>query len=284
MYLLRHAMKHQPRPKQRTATDARNGAESGAGAQSLTRAIGLLKLVARQPRSGMSLGEVVEASGLHRATAHRLLRALVVERLLAQDRTRRFYPGAELWLMGKAASARFNLIELAQPCLERIAGETGDAALVCTRSGDEVVYLARCEGDYPIKALTLNVGDRRPLGVSSGSLAILSFLEESERKRILANLPGQLKDFPDFSATLVARLVAQTRRNRYALNPVAHQRGSEALGVPVLDDKGLPIAAFTVTAISARMTKQRIRELARLMEREARILSAAMGGDGAASR
>ncbi|MGE0151462.1 MAG: IclR family transcriptional regulator [Reyranellaceae bacterium] len=273
-------MKRKTRRTGTAAADAGNGSEANPGAQSLTRAIGLLKLVAQRPRAGMSLAEVAQASGLHRATAHRLLRALVAERLLAQDRSRRFYPGSELWLMGRAAEERFNLVELAQPCIERIARETGDAALVCTRSGDEAVYLARCEGDFPIKALTLNVGDRRPLGVSSGSLAILSFLEEAERKRILASLPRQLKDFPDFSPALIARLIAQTRRNRYALNPVAHQRGSEALGVPVLDGSDRPIAAFTVTAISARMTRQRIKELVQLMEREARILAAAMGGGG----
>jgi DNA-binding IclR family transcriptional regulator len=250
---------------------------SASGAQSLTRAIGLLKLVAQQPKAGLSLGEVVEASGLHRATAHRLLRTLVGQRLLAQDRARRFYPGIELWLMGQAAASRFDLVELAQPRIEALARETGDAALVCTRSGDEVVYLARCEGEYPIKALTLNVGDRRPLGVSSGSLAILSFLDEAERRRILAKLPRQLKGFPDFSVALIERLIAQTRRQRYALNPVAHGRGSEALAVPVLDGNGAPIAAFTVTAISARMTRPRIKELVRLMAREAQVLAAALG-------
>jgi DNA-binding IclR family transcriptional regulator len=250
------------------------------GAQSLTRAVSLLKLVAQRPRDGMSLDEVVDASGLHRATAHRLLRTLVAERLLAQDRARRFFPGIELWLMGETAGIRFNLVELAQPCIQRLARATGDAALVSTRSGDEVVYLARCEGSYPIKALTLNVGDRRPLGISSGSLAILSFLDESERNRILVNLPRQLKGFPDFSAALVERLVKQTRRNRYALNPIAHERGSEALAVPVLDARGHPIAAFTLTAISARMTKQRIKELVGLMQREAATLAAAMGHDG----
>jgi DNA-binding IclR family transcriptional regulator len=263
----------------KTIAAADTDADAGTGAQSLTRAIGLLKLVAQQPRGGMNLGEVVEASGLHRATAHRLLRALVKDRLLAQDKTRRFYPGIELWLMGKAAGSRFNLLELAQPCIERIAAETGDTALVCTRSGDEVVYLARREGEFPIKALTLNVGDRRPLGVSSGSMAILSFLEEDERKRILAGLAPALRKFPaDFSVTLIERLIRQTRRNGYALNPVLHQRGEDALGVPVLDAYGQPIAAFTLTAISARMTKPRIKVLVKLLQREARVLAAAMGG------
>jgi DNA-binding IclR family transcriptional regulator len=260
---------------------ANTSADPGNGAQSLIRAIGLLKLVAQQPRLGMSLGEVVAASGLHRATTHRLLRAFVKERLLVQDKARRFYPGIELWLMGKAAAARFNLLELAQPRIERIASETGDTALVCSRSGDEVVYLARCEGEFPIKALTINVGDRRPLGVSSGSLAILAFLDETERKQILASLPRALKKFPDFSVGLIERLIVQTRRNGYSLNPILHKRGEDALGVPVLDAQGLPIAAFTLTAISARMTTPRIKELVRLLQREASVLSAAMGGSGA---
>lgn len=58
---------------------------------------------------------------------------------------------------------------------------------------------------------------------------------------------------------------------------MAHGRGSEALAVPVLDANGRPIAAFTVTAISARMTRPRIKELVRLMDREAQVLAAALG-------
>jgi DNA-binding IclR family transcriptional regulator len=237
-------------------------------------------MVAEKPRTGISLEEAVEASGLNRATAHRLLRALAMERLLAQDKTRRFYPGIELWLMGKAAGVRFNLVELAQPCLEQLSHETGDTILISARSGDDVIYVARCEGSFPIKALTLNVGDRRPLGISSGSLAILSFLGEDERKRLLNELEAKLVDFPDFSVDLVERLVRQTRRNGYALNPITHERGSEALAVPVLDATGSPLAALTLTAISTRMTKHRIGSLVKLMQREAANLAAAMAGNG----
>jgi DNA-binding IclR family transcriptional regulator len=118
--------------------------------------------------------------------------------------------------------------------------------------------------------------------VSSGSVAILSFLEEREPKPIMANLAPALKKFPaDFYVALIERLINQTQRNGYALNPVLHKRGEDALGVPVLDAQGRPIAAFTLTAITARMTKPRIKDLVHLMQREAGILATAMGKSNA---
>ena len=44
---------------------------------------------------------------------------------------------------------------------------------------------ARALGDYPIKALTLDVGIRRPLGVGAGGLAILCALPEAEADEII---------------------------------------------------------------------------------------------------
>ena len=52
--------------------------------------------------------------------------------------------------------------------MARLAQATLDTIYLTARSGDEAVCLNRREGLHPIKTLTLNVGERRPLGVSAG--------------------------------------------------------------------------------------------------------------------
>ena len=81
---------------------------------------------------------------------------------------------------GLTATPRFNLREICHPALARIADATGDTVFLTQRSGLDAVCLDRREGTFPIKTFTLEVGMRRPLGVGTGSLAILSALPEED--------------------------------------------------------------------------------------------------------
>ena len=62
--------------------------------------------------------------------------------------------------------------------MRRLAERTQDTVFLSARDRDEAVCLERVIGDYPIKTLTLSIGDRRPLGVGAGSLALLSALSD----------------------------------------------------------------------------------------------------------
>lgn len=61
------------------------------GAQSLSRAISVLRAVSQAPAGGARLADLVAGTGLSKATAHRLAAALVHEGLLAYDAASRFY-------------------------------------------------------------------------------------------------------------------------------------------------------------------------------------------------
>ena len=61
------------------------------GAQSLSRAISVLRAVSQAPAGGARLADLVAGTGLSKATTHRLAAALVHEGLLAYDAASRFY-------------------------------------------------------------------------------------------------------------------------------------------------------------------------------------------------
>jgi DNA-binding IclR family transcriptional regulator len=239
------------------------------GAQSIARGIGLLKMVAEGPPEGLTLAQVAERTGLHRATAHRLLAALTRERLLEQDATHRYHPGVELWVLGAAAARRFDIREVARPALERIASQTEDTVYLSVRSGQEAICVARCEGAFPIRTLSLNVGDRRPLGVGSGSLALLAFLAEADRQEVLGGIAAELARYPRFSPAAIRRLVDETRSRGYSLVGGTILPGMSAFGVPILDRHGHAIAALSVAAIDSRMAEPRLSKIVRLVQSQA---------------
>ncbi|WP_305809184.1 helix-turn-helix domain-containing protein, partial [Staphylococcus epidermidis] len=75
------------RPMATTTIDAH-------GAQTVSRAVRALQIVAAQAPEGVRLVDVARELALQRPTAHRLLKALTIEGLLQQDdRSRRYTLG-----------------------------------------------------------------------------------------------------------------------------------------------------------------------------------------------
>ena len=155
--------------------------------QSLDRAIGLLEEVVNHAAQGAALGALAERAQLSKPTAHRLLNGLRKLGLVDYDeKSRLFFPGLKLYRMGLASAVRFDLVQLAQPSMALLAEETGDTVYLSLRAGDSALCVARQIGSFPIRTLTLEVGDYRPLGLGAGSLALLSALPEAEVEQVIA--------------------------------------------------------------------------------------------------
>jgi DNA-binding IclR family transcriptional regulator len=182
--------------------------------------------------------------------------------------SRRYALGHELVRLGRAAG-RADVTDLARPALLRLARETEDTVFVSVREGLEAVCLDRAIGDYPIKTLTLNVGDRRPLGVGAGSLALLAQLPDAEVEEIVAGSATALARYPGFAPTALRELVGRTRQQGYAFNDGRVIPAMSAVGVPVFDAVGQVCAALSVAAIAERMRAPRVRWIAERLQAEA---------------
>jgi DNA-binding IclR family transcriptional regulator len=99
----------------------------------LDKAVAVLDAVADAPRS---LAELVAATGLPRATAHRLAVALEAHGLLRRDGDGRFALGLRLAALGRAAAAGFPLVDLARPALERLRDGTGESVQLYVLDAD----------------------------------------------------------------------------------------------------------------------------------------------------
>ncbi len=100
----------------------------------LDKAVAVLDALAPGP---LALGELVTATGLPRATAHRLAVALVVHDLAGRTPDGRFRLGRRLVALGRAAAAAYPLADLARPALEQLRTETGESVQLYVRAGDQ---------------------------------------------------------------------------------------------------------------------------------------------------
>ncbi len=243
-----------------------------SGAQSVERAVAVVDYVATRADDGCKLADVVAGTGLGRATAYRFLKDLEHLGLLDYDEhSGRFFPGVRLVAWGAAGANRFGLAERARPAMRRLAERTCDTIYLVLRAGDEAVCMAREEGSFPIKTLTLKVGDRRPLGVGAGPMAILMALPEDQAQSIIAasaaRLPSHGLDVPS-----VREMLAESRRCGVALNLGRMMPDMAGVGVPILSADGQPVAAISAAAIVSRMDPQRRANVAVWLREEAERL------------
>jgi len=135
---------------------------------------------------GLRLSDVMRSTGLSNGTTHRLLEGLVEHGLadLKAD-SGRYFLGMKIFSWSKSASNRFGLAERVAPALQRLADQTNDTAYFMLRVDDDSLCLDCREGNFPIKTISVRVGNRWPLGVGAGGLALLAFLPDNDIAQII---------------------------------------------------------------------------------------------------
>jgi len=257
-----------------------------SGTQSIERAVEITRRVAAAGVNGVRLMDLVHATRLKQPTVSRLIAALMREGLIEQDReSRRFYLGVEAFALGAIASARFGIHKLARDALLQLAATTEDSAFLSIPRDTVSICLQREEGAFPIRTQVLKAGDRYPLGVGAGSLAILAAMPDLDVGQVIArNAAWVAMAYPAYSAARLHKLVAETRAAGFAVNKGLIVSGSWGVGVAVLGDDGRPVGALSVAAIEARLPERRRREVAQLLQLAASDLSARLRGLGSVGR
>lgn len=253
-------------------TASRSEGAAPGGTQSIERVVNMLRVVASRGRNGMRLGDVTAATGLPSSTCFRMLQRLELEGMVERHPvTRKYALGPLLYELGLLARPRFHLAERCEDTLASLAEITQDTVYLSERRGLEAVCSARALGDFPIKALTLDVGIRRPLGVGAGGLAILCALPPAEADEIIE---AHADRYPKLSTLTVERVraaVAEGRARGFAFLDAAVFPGTAAVGVaiPAL----APTAAISVAAIATRLDETRRVQVAAELQRHAQRLS-----------
>jgi DNA-binding IclR family transcriptional regulator len=127
-----------------------------------------------------SLAELVEATGLSRATAHRLAVALESHGLVGRDDEGRFVLGSRLVSLGRAAARGHSLVEVADAAMAELRDATGESVQLYVREGDRRVCVAALESPHGLRTI-VPVGARLPLGVGSGGRLLLPDAEVPTR-------------------------------------------------------------------------------------------------------
>jgi DNA-binding IclR family transcriptional regulator len=236
------------------------------------RALAVLRVLAAGRETGLPLSEVVAATGLTRPTAHRLVQVLIEEGIVERNaKSNRFAIGQQVPELALARQSRSALIVASEPYLSRLSREVGDTLFLTVRTGLDSLCVARLIGTYPIQVLSIEVGARRPLGVSSAGIAILAAVPPAEARQIIGK--NQVR-FGAYRTTPAIALdqIAAARQRGFGIHHIGLVPGTKAISAAIRGIDGRPLAAITIAAIRSRLGPRREGELGEALKSAARSI------------
>ena len=220
------------------------------GVQSIERAFELLELLA-DARSSLGLSELSSASGLPLPTIHRLIRTLVNQGYVRQERSRRYTLGPSLIHLGEVSGRLLGT--WLRPHLVRLVTLTNETANLAMLDGDDVVYIAQASSLQHQMQMFSEPGRRALAHCTAVGKALLAQLDPADAKAILmrSGMPRITSATITDPDLLLAHLEV-IRRQGYAVDEGEQEIGVRGFAVALRDIPSLQ--AISVTGPVARMT------------------------------
>lgn len=221
---------------------------------SVDKALALIELLAEAGPDGMALRDVVEASGLNKASAHRTLQALQHRGFAEQDANQRYRLGSRPALLVEQFLREENLPTLFRPALLAICREAQELVHLGILDGHNVLYLDKVEPDRTIRVWS-RVG--RQVSVLTTALGRAMIAAEGAGDTLLS---AYTANADPVVADRFTQAVTQAREHGFATEREENEAGICCVGVALRRPTGLPVAV-SLTGPSSRMGADRLDKL-----------------------
>ena len=214
------------------------------GETSLARAVRVVAAFTADEPS-LPVTEIARRTGLHVATASRLVAELTSHGLLERGPDREVRVGVRMWELASRASPTRSLRDAAMPYLQDLHAVIGHHVQLTVLDGDDVLFLERLTARDAVINYS-RIAGRLPLHVSSSGHVLLAHSPAELQDRVLA---GPLERYTAATLTTpgaLADALEQVRRRGYALLAGHVHADATGVAVPVRDGLGAVVAALSV--------------------------------------
>jgi IclR family KDG regulon transcriptional repressor len=231
---------------------------------------------AREPLSAADISRLVQ---LPRSTVYRLLGTLASGQYVSPDpgNAQRFRLGFKIADLASSLLEGIELRQQALPFLTQLRDIAQEAVHLVVMDQGQVTYIDKVECPRAVRMHSA-IGRRGYVHCTAVGKAMLASMPREEAEQILREegLPSRT---PNTITDLEAlwRELERVRQLGYAVDDIENEDGIRCLGAAVLDHRGLPVAAISVSGPAFRMTKARVRELSGPVIATASAISQQMG-------
>ena len=230
------------------------------------------------PDGKRGVTEVSKLTGLRKDRVFRILTTMAERGYVEQeDSSQKYRLGPGFLVLGEAFRRQLNLRRIAGPFLDELAKDSGDAAHLFVRHGNQSICIDVRTGRHILQA-PAEIGEIVPRHIGAAPKILLAYEPEEERDRILKGMT-----FPRKTAkTIVTRIdlekeLGAIREQGYCVAEDDYEVGAYAIGAPIRDHASRVVAALSLVVPLARSNARRKKELVQLVLSIARRLSEKLG-------
>jgi len=211
-----------------------------------------------QRESGATIRDLVLSLKLPRTTVYRILNSLQRHDMVRRDASGVYQLGRRLTALAAhvmTGSSEADLIEIAQPHLDRFAAELGEGCKLSVLDNQGVLVIATAQGRSPY-ALSVTPGQRQAPHAGAASKLLLAHASEAERERWLTK---PLAAFTARTFTDPKKLgaeLARVKRQGWAQDKGESAISIYAFAAPIIGGRGNMIAAISVPFLAGTEPKR----------------------------
>lgn len=247
--------------------------DNARGSRSV-RALEVLEAVIALDRPAAP-ADIVQETGLPKATVHRLIAVLVRDGFLVQDPNGRGYVGGHrLTNLAQSVIAATGARVARHRILSDVAAAIGETCNITVPGPGYMIYFDRVESEWPLR-MQLPVGSQVPLHCTASGKLYLSSLDDDELDRLLESMDLVRKTANTITDKAeLKRALAEIRREGVGIDDEEFLEGMVAVAVPVTDARGRLSATLAVHGPGVRMSLADARSYVPRLRRAAAELSA----------
>lgn len=249
---------------------------AGYRVQVLDRTFQILDVLAAE---GQELGVTDLASrlGLHKSTAHRLIKVLESYLFVERDVGGKCHLGPRVMQLGLAVLSRLDIHDVARPHLRWLVGETGETAHVAVLREGEVISIVNVQSSKSLRSPS-TVGTRTPAHCTSLGKVMLAFAPPEEVSAFLRKRTFKAHTRNTITTATRLREQLQIIRDRgFAMDNEEREVGLRCLSAPVRDSTREVIAAVSIAGPAFRITDDRIPAFSSAVKDAAARISESLG-------
>jgi IclR family KDG regulon transcriptional repressor len=219
------------------------------------------------------VSEIAQATGLHKATAYRIIMTLLNGSFL--ERTpdgERFRLGLRVVELGLGALRDLDFRQAAFPYMQQLVERFQEICTLGVFDHGQVLHVEIVHSKHTL-TIAARVGRHLPAHCTASGKVLLAFLPPAVVEPIL-NAP--LAAYTERTITSPARLREElevVRQRGYALDDEEFEVGIRAVAAPIQDIDGNVIAALSMPGPTNRITPERIPEIAQALVEAAEAVS-----------
>jgi DNA-binding IclR family transcriptional regulator len=227
----------------------------------------------------LSVSEIGHTLGLPRSTVYRLLATLAAGSYVTPDPSnpRGYRLGFKITQLANSLLESIELRQQARELLTELRDVARETVHLVVLDDVQVTYIDKVECSRAIRMHSA-IGRRGLVHCTAVGKAILAFLPGEEAERILeatglpSRTPHTITDREVFCEEL-----ERVRMLGYAVDNIENEDGIRCVGAPIVDHRGYPIAAISVSGPAYRLSVVRVRELSEAVVATASAISQRMG-------